>query len=460
MTHPQVGQTSTSSARSQNFGAAPIPRLLFEQAAPATIGIWVISVHMIVDTIVVGQFVGPLAIGAITIVLPINFLISSLGMAIGTGGASMIARALGGQDLERAHCVLGQQVVLVAVTSAGVVGFGLWFQDAILEIAGGKGELLPVSRTYFSILLLGTPFLSWAMMVNPVIHAQGHPRAAMVALLIPAAVNVVLDLLFVIAFGWGLAGAAWATVIAYVGCAGYAAGFLASHQSELRFGRRYLRLKAPMVKEIFAVGSVSVGRQASASVAAFVVNNALFHLGAELAVAAQGIVNRVLLFGQAPLMGITNGMMPIVGFNHGRGDMDRMRSAMVATLSYGLLVGVAVLFLVWMFADSLAAVFTRDPEVSSLSASALRVVFLLSPLALVQLAVSNYYQAVGRAGLAFVTGISRQGVVLIPTILVLAEMRGLWGVWWAFPVADAITVAICGYLLVPILKRVPRQGQV
>lgn len=179
------------------LGTEKISKLLLKQAVPATIGILVMSLNMIVDTIFVGQWIGVLAIAAITVVLPIAFLISSIGMGIGIGGSSIISRALGANNTEKAFLTFGNQICLTVILAILFVVLGNVFSIPILDLFGAKGEILPIASEYFSVIIYGVPFLAFAMMGNPTIRAEGKPKFAMYAMMVPAVLNVVLDILFI-----------------------------------------------------------------------------------------------------------------------------------------------------------------------------------------------------------------------------------------------------------------------
>jgi Na+-driven multidrug efflux pump len=194
-----MGQTQSSL-----LGTESINKLLVSQSVPASIGILVMSVYMIVDTIFVGQWVGSLAIAAITVVLPITFLISSIGMAIGVGGGSIISRALGAQNKDKANITFGNQITMVLVLIAATVIPGFYFDDEILLLFGAQGGIMEPAKTYYHIILMGVPFLAPAMTGNNVIRAQGFPKIAMNSMLVPAIANIILDPFFIYVFDWGL----------------------------------------------------------------------------------------------------------------------------------------------------------------------------------------------------------------------------------------------------------------
>ena len=222
-------------ATADTLGTQKISTLLIKQALPASIGILVMSLNMIVDTIFVGQWIGSLAIAAITVVLPIVFLISSLGMGIGIGGSSIISRALGAKAAEKAYLTFGNQIFLTLVLSILFVLVGILFNEPLLLLFGANGDILVPATSYFNVVLYGVPFLAFAMMGNPVIRAEGKPKFAMYAMIIPAISNILLDIVFIKFLGLGMFGAGLATSISYAACGLFIFGFFLSKKSEFYF---------------------------------------------------------------------------------------------------------------------------------------------------------------------------------------------------------------------------------
>ncbi len=263
------------------LGTEDIGKLLIKQAGPATIGILVMSLNMIVDTIFVGQWIGVLAIAAITVVLPIAFLISSIGMGIGIGGSSIISRALGAENSEKAFLTFGNQICLTLILAIVFVLLGNFFSVPILDLFGAKGDILPIASDYFEVVIYGVPFLAFAMMGNPVIRAEGKPKFAMYAMMIPAVLNIILDVIFIKFFGWGMTGAGLATTISFASCGLYILFFFLSNKSELKILPKNFALDGKIVREIVELGGVSVVRQGAVSVLMIVLNYSLFTYGGE-----------------------------------------------------------------------------------------------------------------------------------------------------------------------------------
>ncbi len=428
--------------KSEQLGKEPIPRLLFQQAAPASVGFLIMSIYGIVDTIFVGRYVGSMGIAAIAVVMPITFLISSIGMAIGIGGASVISRALGSDQRGKAFLTFGNQAALTLLLATGIVILGSFFRDDILLLFGGRGDILPPAQEYFTIILYGVPFLAWAMMSNNVIRSEGASKVAMFTLIVPAVVNMILDPIFIIGFKWGIAGAAWATTISYVGSAIFTLWFFMSGRSELKLHLSNFRLKLNIVKEIGSIGGVTLARQGTISVLAIILNNTLFIYGGEISISVYGIINRVMMFANFPVLGVTQGFMPIAGYNYGSQQWGRVKKVINTAMKSGTLIALGIFACIMLFADQIVWVFSDDPELIEKTAPALRKVFLATPLITIQLVGSAYFQAIGKALPALLLTLTKQGFFLIPLILILPPIFNLDGVWYSFPVADIMAASI------------------
>jgi putative MATE family efflux protein len=429
---------------SEAFGTKPIGDLLKQQAIPASIGILIMSIYGIVDTIFVGRYVGAIGIAAITVVFPITFLISSFGMAIGIGGASVLSRAMGENNKDKAFSVFGNQIVLTLSLAIFFMIIGFVFQEAFLATFGGRGNVLQPAKDYFNIVLFGVPFLAWAMMSNSVIRAEGNPKVAMFTMIIPALVNVILDPIFIAGFGWGIKGAAWATAISYVCSALFTANHFFRGRSELELHVKNLILKKSIVKEISAIGTVTLARQGTISLLFIVLNNSLFRFGGEMAISTYGIINRIMMFANFPVLGITQGFLPIVGFNYGAKSWGRVRKSVSISIKSATMIAGVIFLFIMSLAVYIVSVFTTDEVLINSSAPALRIVFLATPLLAINLIGSAYFQAIGKARPALLLTLTKQGFFLIPLILILPPIFGLNGIWFSFPIAD-IGAAIITY---------------
>ena len=429
-------------ATADTLGTQKISTLLIKQALPASIGILVMSLNMIVDTIFVGQWIGSLAIAAITVVLPIVFLISSLGMGIGIGGSSIISRALGAKAAEKAYLTFGNQIFLTLVLSILFVLVGILFNEPILLLFGANGDILAPATSYFNVVLYGVPFLAFAMMGNPVIRAEGKPKFAMYAMIIPAISNILLDIVFIKFLGLGMFGAGLATSISYAACGLFIFGFFLSKKSELSILAKNFILSFSIVKEIVQLGGVTVARQGTISVLMIVLNATLFTYGGENAIAVYGIINRVMMFALFPVLGVTQGFLPIAGYNIGAKNNDRVRKVIKIAIIYGSAVASLIFLGIICFPEAIARLFTSDVALIDETPKALLYVFLATPVITAQLIGSAYFQAAGKALPALLLTLLKQGVFLIPLVYILPKFFGLNGVWFSFPVADVLATLV------------------
>tara|TARA_B100000767_G_scaffold106436_1_gene102187 strand:- start:2428 stop:3765 length:1338 start_codon:yes stop_codon:yes gene_type:complete len=429
------------------LGTGKISKLLIRQAVPATIGILVMSLNMIIDTIFVGQWIGVLAIAAITVVLPIAFLISSIGMGIGIGGSSIISRALGANNKEKAFLTFGNQISLTVILAILFVIIGNIFSAPILNLFGAKGAILPIASEYFGVIIYGIPFLAFAMMGNPTIRAEGKPKFAMYAMMVPAVLNVLLDILFIKVFNWGMWGAGLATSIAYASCGLYILYFFLSSKSELKISTKNFKLNVNIVKEITKLGGVSIVRQGAISILMIVLNYSLFTYGGELSIAVFGIINRVMMFALSPVLGVSQGFLPVAGFNIGAKNNARVKETIKSSIWFGSILGSIIFIAILIFKEQIIWIFTNDATLLSQTPNAMFVVFLATPIITMQLIGSAYFQAAGKAMPALFLTLLKQGIFLIPLAYILPIFYGVDGVWWSFPIADVLSTIITVFIL-------------
>ncbi|UTW61862.1 MATE family efflux transporter [bacterium SCSIO 12741] len=442
---------------SGELGQLDIGRLLLKQAVPASVGFLVMSIYSIVDTIYVGHWVGSLGIAAITVVMPLTFLISSIGMAVGVGGASIISRALGSGNREKAYHTFGNQIGFTLSLSLVVVFISSWYDAPILQLFGGHGEILPYAQDYFEILVPGIPFLAWAMMANNVIRAEGKARWAMYTLIIPAIINIILDPIFIIWLDMGLKGAAWATLISYLFSAGYTCLFFFSKWTEMKFYWKSLIPDLSILKELFSIGSITLARQGSVSLLTVVLNHSLFSYGGEMGIAIYGVINRISLFALFPVIGVVQGFLPIAGYNYGAKNWDRVKEAISVAYRYGTGVCFLIFLLILAFAPWITAAFTQDEELLNSAPFAMRMVFLAVPLVAVQLIGSAYFQAIGKAVPALLLTLTKQGFFLIPLVSIFPLIWGIDGIWYSFPVADVLSASVTWwYVRQAVKKQLPQ----
>lgn len=436
-----------------NFGTEKISTLLLKQAIPASVGILVMSLNMIVDTIFVGRWINVMAIAAITVVLPIAFLISSIGMGIGIGGSSIISRALGKGESLKAFKVFGNQISLTICLSVLFVIIGTLFCFPILELFGAKGNILEPATEYFHVILWGVPFLAFAMMGNPVVRAVGKPNYAMLTLIFPAIVNIALDIIFIKIMNWGMYGAGLATSFSYVVSGGFIFWFFLSKKTELKIIPSYFIIKYAILKEIVALGGITIVRQGAISLLIIILNYTLFKYGGEISIAIYGIINRIMMFSLFPVLGVTQGFLPIAGFNYGANNSDRVKETIKVAVIFGTVIATFIFILIMVFPTQLVLLFTDDMSLVTLTSNAIVITFLATPVITIQLIGSAYFQAAGKALPALLLTLLKQGFFLIPLVYILPKFYGVLGVWMSFPIADLLSTLVTFYYLKREIKR-------
>ena len=432
---------------SNSFGSESIGKLLIKQAVPASIGILVMSLNILVDTIFVGHWIGSQAIAAINVVLPVSFFIAALGMAIGIGGSSIISRALGASEKSKALKTFGNQVTMTIILTLTLVFFGLYYIDNIIPVFGGKGTIFEPAKIYYQIVLYGVPFLALSMMGNTIIRAEGKPKYAMYAMMIPSITNLVLDILLINVMDMGMIGAAWATTGSYMLCFIFIFWFFISKNSEMKISLVHFKLQRSIVSEISNLGSVTLSRQAIVSITYLLMNNILFDFGGVTSVTSYAIVSRMLMFALFPIFGITQGFIPIAGYNYGAQNYDRVKQAIRIAIIYAMVMASLVFVLLIGFPELITRMFTTDPLVIEKTPTAMRWVFAATPIIAVQLIGAAYFQAAGKAIPALLLTLSRQGFFFIPLIFILPLWYGELGVWMAFPVSDVLSTLVTAYIL-------------
>jgi len=436
-----------SKVNSEELGTKPIGSLLIKQAVPASIGILVMSLNILVDTIFIGNWIGFIGIAAINVVLPVSFFIAALGMAIGIGGSSIISRALGANNDKKALKTFGNQITITLLVTITMVVVGLTFIDQLIPAFGGKGDIFDPAKIYYRVVLYGVPVLAMAMMGNTVIRAEGKPKFAMVAMIIPSVGNLIMDYVFINILDYGMLGAAWASTGSYVLCLSYILWFFLSKHSELKIRFSDFGFDFKILKEIGALGFVTLSRQAVVSVTYLLLNNILFDLGGESSVATYAIISRMLMFALFPVLGVTQGFLPIASYNYGAEEYSRLRETINKAIGYASAVALIVFALIMIFPETIVSVFTQDAQIIRDTPSAMRWVFAAVPIIALQLIGSAYFQAIGKAVPALLLTLSRQGFIFIPLILILPQFYGEFGVWISFPLADILSTIITGYFL-------------
>lgn len=441
-----------SKVQSEDLGKLPINKLLIRQSIPAGIGVLVMSLNNIVDTIFVGNWIGSTAIAAINVVLPVSFFIAALGMAIGVGGSSIISRALGANRYGKALKTFGNQITLTLLLCSILVVVGLGFVDFLIPAFGGKGEIFEPAKIYYQIILYGVPFQALAMMSNTSIRAEGKPKFAMIAMIIPSITNIIGDIIMIKYLDMGMAGAAWATTASFVLAFLYSLWFFLSSHSELKINVSHFGLDLPIIKEMGALGVVTLSRQAVKSVMYLLVNNILYKIGGASSVAVFAIIGRMILFAYFPILGVMQGFLPIAGYNYGAKKWGRVRESIKKAILYACILAVFLFVVIQIFPRNITAIFTNDVNIIEKAPRAMRIAFLALPIIGFQIISSGYFQAIGKATKALLLALLRQGIFFIPLVLILPHFFGVEGVWFSFCSADILATILTAFFIYKELR--------
>ncbi|NLD37348.1 MAG: MATE family efflux transporter [Desulfatiglans sp.] len=431
-------------------------RLLFIFTLPAFFAMAVHTLYNVVDTIFIGQYVGPYAIAALSLVFPVQILSIGIGHMAGMGGASLISRSLGAGKIQQAEKAVGNSIMITAVLSILVTIPGLINVPLLCRWLGATDNTIVYASDYLFVILIGMLFMTFGMTLSTLIRAGGNARVPMIGMVCSAALNIVLDAIFIITFGMGVKGAAWATVISQVLCTIYFLGYYFWGKPALSFKLADLWPDWKIIKDIFAIGVSALGMTLAGSFSAIIVNRTVVSYGGDMAMSAYGIVNRVMMFAIMPSIVAAQGLQPIIGFNYGAGRFDRViKSIKIGTFATTL-IGVLVYLYVFFKPESVVMIFTADRELIDIASYAVKRVFCVMYLIGLINVGATVFQSIGKAVQSFLSTVTRSILFLLPAILIMPGFMGLDGVWWAFPIADLLTFALVLFMLAPLwfeLKR-------
>lgn len=424
--------------------------------APAAVGMLVNALYNIVDTIFVGQGVGPLAIAALSIVFPIQMIVSSVAQATGIGTASIVSRRLGEKRHDEAVKAVGTAYATVILVNAILVALLFAFMRPILSFFGASEEIMPYAMEYLGIVGGGFFFFGLSMCASNLVRSEGNSKASMKGMLLGAGLNIILDPIFIFGFGMGVRGAAIATVISQIASVVYLASLYTRKKTVVPFVVSEFRIRPKILGQSFLLGTPAFIQSAGMSILMLLVNTSLGRYGGDSAITTFGMIHRLNMIVIMPVIGIVQGFQPIAGYNYGAKRYDRVK----ATLRTTIFTATGLASIGYAFMMILPRVgmgfFTSDAALVASSARVLRILVMFVPLAAVQITGAVYFQAIGKATESVVLGLSRQFFILIPLILILPRFFGLDGIWFSYPLADLLSSAVTGTLLVREVRRLGR----
>lgn len=455
----KINKTNSDLADSQitnRLAHEGIGKLLLQYALPAIVGTLVMSLYNIVDRIYIGQGVGPEAISGLALTFPVMTLSAACGMLIGAGGAARISIVLGEGERRTAEQILGNCLILVSIIATLYSIVNMVWMDPILIAYGGTEVTLPYAKDYLSVIIPFTLFNNLSFGFNNMMRASGYPRKAMYTMLISAVANVILDPIFIFGFDMGIRGAAIATVISMSITVVWVLLHFFNPEHTVSFTRQSFRLKKRIIIGIIGIGMSPFLINVTASMVNVFMNRTLLTHGGDLAIGAFGIINSFAMIVVMLIIGLCQGMQPIVGYNFGARQYARVESVYKKTVLVATLISFTG-FLMGMFMPHLIVkCFTTDPQLTEIASHGLRLVLIAFPIVGFQIVTTNFFQSLGMAWKAIFLSLSRQVLFLLPMIWLLPRFFDLNGAWYASPVADTIAGIVAVFFLSYQWKRFKR----
>lgn len=434
-------QNTEVNSNLKQLESGKIARLLWDYSLPAVVGMLVMSLYNVIDRIFIGQGVGPEAIAGLTITFPVMNIASALGVLIGAGASARMSINLGAKDYDKARLTLGNSLTLIVINATLYLTFFAIFIDDILMAFGASEASLPYARDFMLYIMPGLFVTNIGFTFNNIMRASGYPVKAMITMFLGAGCNVILAPIFIFVFHWGIKGAAIATDISMVVFASYVMRHFISKKSIIHFTRGIYRLRWPVVMSIIGVGAApSLVNLASCFIN--VIINRELSLHGDSAVAAAGIFVTYTSLLTMVVLGICQGMQPIIGYNYGAGRLDRLRSTfLLATLWSTIVVSVGAAFGL-AFPSAIARAFTTDADLIAMTDKALSISLRLFWVVGAQIVATTLFQSIGKVWKSLVLSLARQVIFLIPLLLLLTSKFGLDGVWMSFPASDALATLV------------------
>ena len=440
------------------LGTKPIGKLLAQYAFPAIIAMIAASLYNIIDRIFIGQIVGPMAISGLAITFPFINLGAAFGAAVGIGASTSISVKLGQRDYETAENILGNTVTLNLIIGSSFGIICLIFLDPILRFFGASDTTIPYARSFMEVILAGNVISHMYFGMNAVLRAASKPRQAMTATIFTVLMNIVLDFIFIRLWGWGIRGAAFATVLSQALVLCWQMKQLTNKDEILHLKRGIYRLKRYLVENIISIGISPFLMNVCACIVVIFMNNQLVRYGGDMAVGAFGIANSIAMIFVMFIIGLNQGMQPIAGYNYGSQQTDRLMRVLKLTI----FAATGIMVIGWLIAHLApyfcARMFTTDPELIRQAIKAIQINMMMYPLVGFQMVVTNFFQCIGKVKISIFLSLSRQLFFLIPFLVILPQFFKLDGVWASLPSSDLLASLVAAFIMIAYLRRLKSQS--
>lgn len=439
------------------LGTKPVGKLLAQYALPAIIAMTAASLYNIIDRVFIGQVVGPMAISGLAITFPFMNLAAAFGAAVGVGASTTISVKLGQKDYESAENILGNTITLNLIVGLAFGGICLLFLDPILRFFGASDATLPYARDFMQVILAGNVFSHMYFGMNAVLRAASKPQMAMFATIFTVGMNILLDVVFILWWHWGIKGTAFATIISQVLALCWQMKLFTNKSELLHLKRGIYKLKSNLVRNIISIGISPFLMNACACVIVIFINNQLVRFGGDMAVGAYGIANSIAMIFVMFVIGLNQGMQPIAGYNYGAQQYDRM----MRVVKLSIITAVCIMLTGWslaMFAPyHCARMFTTDPELIKGSIKAIHIIMMMFPLIGSQMVITNFFQCIGKVKISIFLSLSRQLLFLLPLLAILPNFYDINGVWASMPTSDFIAVVVAVTIMLVFLRRFKKE---
>lgn len=410
-----------------------------------------------VDSIFIGQGVGPMAISGLALTFPFMNLAAAFGAGVGVGASSCISVKLGQKDYKTAQQALGSTVTLNLIIGIAFSIVSLLFLDPILYFFGASEQTLPYARDYMVIILLGNVFSHMYFGMNSVLRAVGKPRHAMNATIFTVVLNTILDPIFIYPMNLGIQGAAYATILSQVLALVWQMRILSNKNELLHLRKGIYRLKKSIVENIIAIGLSPFSMNVCACIVVIFINKGLLQYSGDLAVGAYGIANKVCFIFVMVNMGLNQGMQPIAGYNYGAMKFDRLMQVLKLAVIAGTCITTCGFLVAEFIPWPCARLFTTDPELIRLSVNGMRIMMAAFVLVGSQMVITNFFQSIGMAKISMFLSLSRQMIFLLPMLLLLPLFLGVDGIWWAMPISDTIAEIVAVVMMMTYMRKFKEQ---
>jgi putative MATE family efflux protein len=437
----------------KSLGETEVAPLLWRFSVPAVIGVLVNALYNVVDCIFVGQGVGEIGLTAVAIAFPITIVLMAIGMLVGLGASSLISLKLGEKDKDGAEFILGNVVSMIIGLVVFSTLLALHYLEPMLLYLGATPDVMPYATDFARIILAGSVFMHISFGLNASIQAQGDPKTGLKTMLIAALLNTILNPLLIFGFGLGIKGAAWATVIAQAVASVWVMTYFIRGVGTLKLRIRCLAVRGDIVLGIAQIGLAPFIMQLCSSLIVVIFNLSLLKYGGALAVAVFGVVSRIQMLAIMPVIGISQGAQPIIGYNYGAGRYHRVLKTVKLAGAAAVALCLISLICLEFFAEGIMALFNSSQEMLDIGATALRLFVATLPVVGFQIICANYFQAIGKPGCTIVLNLLRQVIVLIPALFILPEMLGLTGIWLAGPISDLGAALLTGVFMLREVQR-------